>query len=991
MYLRKIEIQGFKTFADRTVIDFSTGANITAVVGPNGCGKSNFLEAVRWGMGEQSVKLLRSSSAPEIIFSGNKDRKSVSLAEVEISIDNSKKMLPLDYSEITIKRKLYRSGESEYFLNKTPCRLKDIHDLFLDTGVGKNSYSIIGQGQIDVLINMKPDEKKMMFEEAAGINKYKHRKRQALRKLETTNQNLNRLTDLRSEISSQIDALAHQSKEAETYLELKEELKTIEISSFKSRVLILRKQKAEVQKKINELRDEILQISEQTSSNDHLKLEHKKRIAVIEFDIQKAQEKRETLNKEIETIRTALLVNAERTQNQQHRLEQLAGEMGSMEATLKMVEEQQKETETELDQNKQDVKRRNQEISTKEREQKEDRTKLNSMQLQIAEKREKLNSDKSRLNLLEEMQKTHEGYFQGVRAILEARDESSTFPGIKGVVANLIETDKKYEQALETALGAHLQDVVADTDATAKKAIIHLRENGLGRATFLPLNLIRNENDGKDESFNFEGIIGLASDLVSCKPEFRPIVLHLLGNVLVAEDMDAALYIVRNHRTSRISRVVTLSGEIVMMSGAMTGGSSARKTVPLLGRQRLIMELKKGITDALKIVEKMTAEVIELSRASELRDDELLKNKIKAGQLTEHISQAEVKLQALLAAREDNQKKIDDKASEQQETRDRLAEAEKTIAEKEQLLPQFEADVEKLQKEESALSLEKQDLQNKIEAIDGSSRDVLHADRDLREKLGHAEVQMARVESDYEIIEDRLQVEYESSIEEVLHTEMGKAVEGSQEENIEKIRRRLKRMEPVNLLAIEEYKKQSEREFFISNQFQDLNEARENLNKLILELDNLARKDFIKTIAEIQVNFQETFSQLFEGGRAEIKVLDNDNVLESGVDIFVHLPRKKSQAMSLLSGGEKALTAVALIFALLKTRPAPFCILDEVDAALDESNIRKFSEMLASFSLDSQMIVITHNKQTITAADAIYGITMQEPGVSKVVSVKMQK
>ncbi|MFA5928808.1 MAG: AAA family ATPase [Candidatus Margulisiibacteriota bacterium] len=445
MYLKRVDIQGFKTFADRTVIDFMSGANITAVVGPNGCGKSNFLEAIRWGMGEQSVKVMRSSNSADVIFNGSENRKQVSMAEVEITIDNSRRVLATDFSEVTIRRKLYRSGESEYFLNKTLCRLKDIHDLFMDTGVGKNSYSIIGQGQIDILINMKPDEKKMMFEEAAGINKYKLRKRHAHRKLELTTLNLNRINDLQSEITTQVASLEKQAKEAETYLKYKEELKTLEMSSFKGKILLLNKQKVEVNQKIEELKKEILKISDQTNSNDEIRAKHRQKIYTLENTILDIQKHREEVNKEIETINTALLVNAERIQNQQQRLEQIAGDLGSIEATLQLMEKQKAETDAELLSNTAELKQINKDLSAKEKSLSTHKASLFINQRDKGEKQEKLNSDRSRLNLLEEMQRNYEGYFQGVKAVLEARDGDDRFKGIMGVVADIIETEKKYD------------------------------------------------------------------------------------------------------------------------------------------------------------------------------------------------------------------------------------------------------------------------------------------------------------------------------------------------------------------------------------------------------------------------------------------------------------------------------------------------------------------------------------------------------------------
>ncbi|MFA5928809.1 MAG: AAA family ATPase [Candidatus Margulisiibacteriota bacterium] len=539
---------------------------------------------------------------------------------------------------------------------------------------------------------------------------------------------------------------------------------------------------------------------------------------------------------------------------------------------------------------------------------------------------------------------------------------------------------------METALATHSQDVVTDNEKTAKQAIIYLRENGLGRATFLPLSLI-NGRIVKDDH-DFDGILGIAAELVKCKPTFRSVVDHLLGNVLIADNMDSALDFVRENRGSGFSRIVTLHGEVIMLSGAMTGGSTSSKTVPLLGRQRLMLELKKAIEEGSKDVESLSKTVDDLVKSNEQESDELITLKINAGKLSEYVSQAQLKISAITAAITETSQQVEAKVTEQKETRSKLIDTESNILEKEKLLPEMGEKIHKLLTEEHELLKEKQELQKEIETIESTSRNILENDHNLRERLQNCEVQMARIESDLGLIADRLSTEYDALIEDVLAME----TKGSsdQDQQVEKLKRSIKRMEPVNLLAIEEYKSQKERESFMLAQFADLTEAKENLNKLIIELDNLARKEFLDTLKIIGENFQETFSKLFDGGSADIKVLNSENVLESGVEFFVQVPGKKVKEMSSLSGGEKALTAVALIFALLKTKPTPFCILDEVDAALDESNIRKFAEMLSSFALDSQMIIITHNKQTLTACDAIYGVTMQEKGVSKVISVKMK-
>jgi len=993
MYLRKIEIQGFKTFADRFSLEFPSYANITAIVGPNGCGKSNFLEAVRWCIGEQSLKSLRSHSSSDIIFTGSKNRKPVSMAEVSILIDNAGRKLPIEYNEVLIKRKLYRSGESEYFINKNPCKLRDINNLFFDTGVGKNSYSIIGQGQIDLLINMKPDEKRLMFEEAAGIHKYKQRKQQAYRKLKITTENLQRITDLKTEIHQQVAELEKQAKEAEKYLSLKELLKEKETYIYKSKIISLQNQLTELNKQIKNLQEKILSLSTQNENDDKQKLEYRNKISALENILQQNKIKQGTITQNIESINQALLENMENTQKEHNRLETLASELGKLEATLNMIQTQQQETKQEDIKNKEKLSAANKQINLLETDLKNSKLESHNLQINKNEVREKIQIETSRLNLLKEIQRNYEGYFSGVKAVLEARDENILSQGIIGIVANLIETEKRYEIALENALGNHLQDIVTDTDQTAKKAINYLQNNKAGKATFLPINLIRKGHNSSSELLEVtkeqDGIISLATSIVTYNPSYEDVIYHLLGNIIIAENIDSAVIFVRSFRHLPFSRIVTLKGEIIHASGAMTGGSSRKKTIPLLNRQKQIKQAKENISsfnDKLSII--LQKEEVLLKQNEQL-ENKLLSLKIESGTLEEYINQAQAKTIALETSKEEQKKQISHKKAEKDNITINIKNFKENLAKQEQLIPSLKNDLQKLQQEEKLTIEEKSNIQKAIDNIDHQIKHSTTRNQILIENLRKEEIKQARLETDLQGIKERLLNDYETTIEAVL--KIGTTSDQIDSEDIKQLKKTIKKLEPVNLLAIEEYNKKSEKQNFLNNQAQDLVESRENLNKLIQELDHLAKRDFIKTISKIQINFKETFSKLFNGGEANIKLLENNNVLESGVEIFVNLPGKKNLEMSLLSGGEKALTAVALIFALLKTKPAPFCLLDEVDAALDEANIDKFSNMLASFSLDSQMIIITHNKQTLTAADTIYGITMEDPGVSKVISVKLRK
>ncbi|MFC1517070.1 chromosome segregation protein SMC [Candidatus Margulisiibacteriota bacterium] len=1180
MFLKKVEIQGFKTFADNTRLEFPGEKGITAIVGPNGCGKSNLLDAIRWVTGEQSIKLLRGTSHEEIIFAGSQEKKPLSLAEVTLTIDNSSGKLPIDYTEVMIKRRLYRSGESEYYINKENCRLKDIHNLLMDTGMGKGTYSLISQGQVAEVLHSKPEDRRTIFEEAAGINKYKNRKIAAQRKLLNTEQNLLRLQDIRSEIHQQMGPLEEQAKKAEEYKTLKTELGGLEIGLCKEQVDRLLQEKQKVLNTIDDLQAKLQEADQQVAEIDEKKRSFREKTAELEKQNLEKRSQIESLRREKEELSSNLKVNQERLDNQYQRLQQLAEEKEKVRLALEVLQGKKIEVEIEekagqehyqkveqelgqknleaegiiqrwklLAQEKEDIQMtlfdmesevmsvRNQLIDLQSKERftseelrrnevsikklQEEKMQLEENQKEVIERRqqlqqklaelndskhtledeyaraeeelkknentyvslkERLDTKTSRLELLKEMQKNYEGFFEGVRNFLGQRDPQE-FSGIYDVIADIIKPQKGYDVALEVALGNRLQDIIVDNSNTAEKAIEFLKENNLGRATFIPLDKVIGFK------VNVPNNAKSAVDLVEYDQKYSEVVNYLLGRILIVESRQEALRIQKDLKKNKeVIRIVTVNGEMLTPQGAITGGAIKHQTT-LLGRQREIIELgniletlrvqleeikqEKGqIEEKLKELQIKQEEVSANIQHQEIEDKTLLNDKTRMDielqkktdellavensylvqkedfanlkkrqqeiedelgrhtshkeNMTENMSakeleirtaeedkerasqvltelrvaaasvkaqyeQVKIKINTVLENIAIQEKQQQEKHAEEEALLQKKAETEQAIVAAKEKLPFFEEQENALVIAMEEQRLEKERIFNDLEVIERRSKEANELDKEWRSKVGQEEVQLARLDAELNAIEQRLSAEYELTLDDVVKTEANIDDFEKVKQRVERLKKTLKRMEPVNLLAIDEFRAQKERLTFIEGQCKDLDEAKKNLHTLIKELDGLAIKNFEETFQTVKKYFEETFSKLFEGGVAEIRLLDEQNLLETGIEIYAQPPGKKRQNLTLLSGGEKALTAIALLFALLKTRPSPFCIMDEVDAALDEANIGRFNKILREFSKESQIMVITHSKRTMSIAGSMYGVTMEKNGISRLVSMKLVK
>lgn len=1181
MYLKKLELQGFKSFADKTVLEFMPG--ITTVIGPNGSGKSNISDAIRWVLGEQSMKSLRGSKTEDVIFAGTQNRKSLGFAEVSMVMDNSDQKLPIEYNEVTITRKLYRSGESGYYINKTPCRLKDVLELFMDTGIGKDGYSIIGQGKIDEILSNKSEERRHIFEEAAGIVKYRVRKAESEKKLEQTKLNLLRINDIISEIEANIEPTKIQAEKAKEYLRLRDELKSIEIGLFIHNINDYKKRIEEVindqdiyntqlvrenerlsniQELKEKLRASLDSITEQIEKMQNLGFENEKKKEQIKADININLEKINNNNANFERLEKEIIENDERLKVLEEEINQkndkktnltenkdkFVKELEEKEAELKKLTDKMSEKELDMETKKKKVEdntdekyeisnaistlKANVENSNSRKKVVEEEIDVNISELdssrmqkseisqkfaEIEAKREKIKGDlnkidekrkesdaklkeydlkinqceseirmkDSRMKFLIETEKEKEGYIRSVKSILQdCEKDLSLKKGVHGVIANLISVPKEYETAIEMCLGQSMQNIVTDTEEDAKKLVEHLRKFNLGRASFLPITSVKGKKLDKIKSE--KGVIGIASDLVKFDKKYEQIVLSLLGRTLIVDTMDNAIAIAR--KNSYGFRIVTLQGDVLNPSGAISGGSVSTKTVNILGRSREIEELKKTIAELEKKVEKLKKDKSEYESSIEdlLEEIEGLENELKdieivyatekqrVSSIEEAVSKVEKRLEKLrdekksieeqLKINEQTQNDLNEKISAIDEENKKLSEeieefsnhnketqtivddlnfditnlkisvssfdeSEASINEiverinndienlkqstenkKEQKIKLTEEndkleelniklneEAENLLKEVSNSGTKVEELKNdritknqKLEEAEENFTDQMEKIDGLKEQVNKADIKKSKYEVELEQIISKMWEEYEITPNDPGEYEEPKNVAEVQKQ-VNKIRGEMKDLGSVNIDSIEEYKKLKERYDFMNEQRLDLETTMAKLRNVITDMTTVMKKQFEDRFRVINKNFSEVFVELFGGGKAELKLTDEDNILESGIEIEVQPPGKKLQNMMLLSGGERAFTAIALLFAILKINPAPFCVLDEIEAALDDVNVYRFAEYLKKFAQESQFLVITHRKGTMEAANTVYGITMQENGISKLLSLDLKK
>ncbi|MBX5436256.1 MAG: chromosome segregation protein SMC [Alicyclobacillaceae bacterium] len=1181
MFLKRLDVMGFKSFADRTSIEFAPG--ITAVVGPNGSGKSNIADAIRWVLGEQSARALRGGKMEDVIFAGSEHRRPINFCEVSLTLDNADHQLPVVYDEVTITRRVYRSGESEYLLNKQPCRLKDIAELFMDTGLGREAYSIIGQGRIEEMLSTRPEDRRGPFEDAAGIVKFKFRRREAERKLEETGANLVRIDDLLAELRRQAEPLEREAERARAYIALRDELTALDVSLLVHDIDVLRlrwreaveaaqqlgrlraqeaaalaalegdfrarreqldacirtveqrqadwvkaveeRERAEGQLKLlqerlqhvqstiaerhrqlEELATEQAALGNQVQALDrqlaqaeaeleakaaaveaaaarvdpHVREQLEREVARRQAELIEAHSQSARLRNELKQAEDALVSGRERLHRLQAEQQQWAAEADELDAAMRRLADQRQALVEQI-QHMRD------EVSAALRRQREAAAKEAEVAARIQRLQAELAAAQSRAELLKELEEGYDGYALGVRTVLQSA-AAGRLRGVHGAIAQLIRVPGDLELAIETALGPALQYVVVDGEAEARAAIAHLKQRQAGRATFVPLAVVRPRRLTAAELEKLSGkpgFIGVASDLVRCADAHRRAVEHLLGNVVVASSLEAAGALARSLEY-RV-RVVTLEGDVVSPGGLMSGGGHARRGPGLLGRARERDELAARLQDMRQERDALEQERARLREAvsalvhqqqqwtgqiqqlqAALADMEASARETRArwqsacerreaaawelaqleegrGELNERVRSLQASLtaaesslaaaeQALAEARA-RLEQWDREQAEMQEAltarrvevatltqeraglRERLAElrvrtdrlerqrrqwlddvagGERTAAEiSEQLaataahVAQRADEVRLCQEELAALADDRRHMEADVAAAENQLRQQQEAVAALDAELHRAEAAADRIDVELGHLLRRLAETYRMTYEWAREHQPPPADADAVRRRLSELERRIEAMGDVQVGAVEEWQRLSERIRFLESERDDLEEASSRLRDVIADIDAEMARRFADTFAQIRSEFAACFRQLFGGGRADLELTDERDVLHAGIEVIAQPPGKKLQNLNLLSGGERALTAMALLFAILRVRPVPFCVLDEVEAALDEANVGRFAAQLRRFAADTQFIVITHRRGTMEEADALYGVTMQESGVSTLVSVRL--
>ena len=978
MYLKEIRSAGFKSFAEKTIIDLTPG--ISGVVGPNGSGKSNIVDAVRWVLGEQSVKQLRGEGAmSDVIFSGSKSRKAASSASVTLVFDNADKYLPIDYTEVSVKRSIYKTGENEYYLNNEKCRLKDIQDLFVDTGVNKESFNIISQGDIANILSNKPEERRIIFEAAAGTLKYKKRKDEALRKLDRTHDNMNRVNDIIMEIETNLEPLKKQSADAKKYLENKKQLDEIEVSLIVSEVNSINIDYQNNKKLVNELNQEILKL-ESTSSLDNSRIESLKlELTKKEEELYKLQNTLTEVTSQAQSLlgKKDLIVERGKYNAKDSKVQENI--LNIRESILK------KENEIYGTKNTIDILNKKIEVISKKLIDKE--SEFDSIKMSHDENESKLtektrleNETKYKIEMLRNAIENNNALPYAVKNVLD----NPKLAGIIGVIGNLIETDKEYSVAISTALGAAANYIVVDDEFVAKEAIKFLKVNKFGRATFFPLNIIKSrEIDNLTYKILRDNpdFIGMASDLVRYESTFDNIIKNQLGTTVVANDIDSANKIARDINYKY--RIVTLDGELLHVGGSLTGGTIKNASSLITQKHELAEEIKK-----LDIIQKESA---------------LLENSINdvdsrykvISEERQKLIEEKTDLQISLRYEEERIKLFNEELTKLKDESKNMSDLKNGSLSKEE---------EKIVEEYYAKEKDKKEIAIKVDALRKEVFDYKEEISNLehnykynnseyykkQQELKELEIKVNRADVKLDNLLNTLTEDYSMTFEKAKENYFLDIDVKEARKIVDKCKFEIRKLGDVNVGAIEEYERVSERYNFLNSQREDLIKAEDTILEIIKELDGIMKEKFIETFDVIKVKFTEVFKKLFGGGNAELSLTNPDDILSTGIDIKALPPGKKLTSISLLSGGEKTLTAISLLFAILMTRPVPFCILDEVEAALDEVNVDNFGKFLNEFKGNTQFIIITHKKKTMEYADVLYGITMQESGVSKLVSVKLE-
>lgn len=1179
MYLKSIEIHGFKSFANKITFQFHNG--ITGIVGPNGSGKSNVADAVRWVLGEQRVKQLRGASMQDVIFSGTETRKPLGYAYVAITLDNSDHQLAIDYDEVTVARRIYRSGESEYLINTTPCRLRDVNELFYDTGIGKEGYSIIGQGQIDKILSGKPEERRELFDEAAGIVKFKRRKAAAQAKLENEKQNLVRVNDILSELEKQVEPLERQSETAREYLKKKQALKTLDINVFLLENNRLKEQLKAVEEKcgiansdlqdtsgkyegikleyeriqseiealdsaiesarsdltdaglmrsklegeINVLKEQIRsaqgseahltgrrdavqsQLQEKNRERDKIKeqkVQIKQQVCEVQSSrdgvkagLEKLQEKILQLAADIEEGKNAIIEELNQRAAIKSRLgrfdtmtEQINIRKAELNSRLLRARSDEAAREEHIKKLEEDFLTLTKELSrmTKDQAAVEEelgkiREELTKRDTSLRDLQVRYHQEKSRLEALVNLTERYEGYGGSVKKVMEQKEREK---GLIGVVADIINVDARYETAIETALGGSIQNIVTEDEETAKKMIQYLKNNRLGRATFLPLTDISGSQGLRNQEILREpGVLGLGDELVHIEERYQKVAKFLLGRVVVVDNMDNAISLARKYHYS--VRMVTLEGEQLVPGGAISGGAY-KNSSNLLGRRREIEDLQKRIKQVLisidqvnqeiedikvkrnkmrmaveamkteiqhKSIEQNTARVgviqakermaeeeegflslkqeqrdietqifeIQTGKESTCRElagseeterklqeqittlqKELEAVRVEEAQTSDEVTQWDMKAEKLLATQgfhQDNEDRILGEIQRlETELSDIIIALEKNAQEahnRRQNIAQMELMLNASQEAQTGSEKELKKNMERREALNTGQKNFFKSREELAERMASLDKEVYRLNTQKEKLEEAVEIqinymwdEYEITLSDAFCARNEEMTDlTAMKREIVSLKDQIKKLGDVNVNAIEDYKNLMERFTFLKTQHNDLVEAQEALEGIIEELDSAMRRQFTEKFAEICREFDKVFKELFGGGKGTLELMEGEDILEAGVRIIAQPPGKKLQNMMQLSGGEKSLAAIALLFAIQNLKPSPFCLLDEIEAALDESNVGRFAKYLHKLTRNTQFIVITHRRGTMEQVDRLYGITMQEKGVSALVSVSL--
>lgn len=977
MYLKSIKAYGFKSFADKIEINFEK--NINGIVGPNGSGKSNVVDAVRWVLGEQSMKSLRGESSTDVIFSGSKSRKPLNSASITLTFDNTDLYLPTTYTEVSVRRVMYRSGENEYFLNNEKCRLKDITNLLTDSGADKESFNIISQGKIDEILSTKPSDRRIIFESAAGILKYKKRKEEALKKLERTNLNINRVDDILNELSNNLSPLERQSKTAKIFLEKKEELEKLEISLMTYDIHEFNYQTKILDEDIKSLKDEIVVLSNQHSNYDISLLEKKKKLKEIDELLNKEQNNFISATKKKEEISADIRVLKERKKHTISDINQDDLYINNKENILKKEAEIKREknfiSNLENELNVSDEKLS--EIKTKYSSLEEKKNKLNIL---LDKHHHELNNLKYRIEYLENGIKNDNTLPNSIKNIMK----NKRLIGVHNIIGKLIEIDDTYQNAISVALGGAVNYLVVDTREVATKLVSYLKENKLGRATFFPLDVIKPrmiDSDTLTLLNKIDGFVGTASSLVKFNSIYQSIIENQLGNILVASNLDTANNI--SKLVSKRYKVVTLDGQVVNVGGSITGGSMEQTRNLIKDKYELDLKVKE--------LNKLKDELKEIEHSSESLTIELNKYNNSISSINANIASIRANINKRHEYLEVLIHQKDDLVSEQKEI-DAVVNQKKSD-ELEILLDAYYKEVaycDELQSKIDDLRLNKKIIEQSIEEIEEIiNKDNIH--------LSKKEKQLKESEMKYNTLNLKLDNLLLSLTEEYNITYEAATLKYRIEMDLDVARKMVKDLKAeikeigyVNVDAIEEYEKVLERYKFLNEQRQDLKNAFDTLMSIINEMDSVMKDKFLATFEQVRVEFKRVFKEMFRGGEAELVLTDPDNLLETGIEIQAIPTGKNLKSISLLSGGEKTFTAISLLFAILNVRPVPFCLLDEVEAALDDANVESFGNYLYKYRDKTQFILITHKKKTMEFADILYGITMQESGVSKLVSVRLE-